>query len=316
MIPMLRKWIVITLLVATAFTAGGWIAHQRQGSARTAQRRKVLAQALELRREAGWNQLRRDLNAEIRGFHGQAGVVIEDLRTGRVLTHQPARAFPAASVIKVPMMTACFQAATEGKLDLNSTLVIRPADKVSGSGVLKAIPGWTPVRVSKLIDWMITQSDNTAANVLMSRLGTDYFNQHFRQMGLSGTRLARRMMDFSQRKRGVENYTTAQDMARVLRKLYREEAVSPQASKAGLDLLKRQHLRDRIPALLPEGVPVAHKTGLERSVCHDAGIIYTRRGDLLVCVLTQRKGKGTSRPAKRFIARVARRAYRYTQEAP
>ena len=306
---------MLVLLIVTAFSAGGWAAHQRQETARVAQRRKAL-QALELRREAGWNELKRNLNTEIRSFNGQAGVVVEDLRTGRILVHQPSRPFPAASVIKVPMMTACFQAATEGKLDLNSTVMVRPADKVSGSGVLKAMPGQREVRVSTLIDWMITRSDNTAANLLISRLGMGYYNQHFQQMGLSGTRLARPMMDFSQRKEGVENYTTAQDMARVLRKLYRAEAVSPQASRAGLDLLRRQHLRDRIPALLPEGVPVAHKTGLERSVCHDAGIIFTRKGDLLICVLTQRKGKGTSQPAKRFIARLAQHTYRYVEETP
>ncbi len=311
----MKKWMMLALLIGTAFSAGGWAAHQRQETARVAQRRKAL-QALELRREAGWNELKRNLNTEIRSFNGQAGVVVEDLRTGRILVHQPSRPFPAASVIKVPMMTACFQAATEGKLDLNSTVMVRPADKVSGSGVLKAMPGQREVRVSTLIDWMITRSDNTAANLLISRLGMGYYNQHFQQMGLSGTRLARPMMDFSQRKEGVENYTTAQDMARVLRKLYRAEAVSPQASRAGLDLLRRQHLRDRIPALLPEGVPVAHKTGLERSVCHDAGIIFTPKGDLLVCVLTQRKGKGTSQPAKRFIARLAQHAYRYVEDTP
>ena len=312
---MMKKWMMPALLIITAFSAGGWAAHQRQETVRVAQQRKAL-EALGLRREAGWNELKRNLNAEIRSFNGQAGVVVEDLRTGRVLAHQPSRPFPAASVIKVPMMTACFQAATEGKLDLNSTLVVRPADKVSGSGVLKAMPGRREVRVSTLIDWMITQSDNTAANLLISRLGMGYYNQHFQQMGLSGTRLARPMMDFSQRKKGVENTTTAQDMAQVLRKLYRAEAVSPQVSRVCLEMLKRQHLRDRIPALLPEGVPVAHKTGLERSVCHDAGIIFTRKGDLLICVLTQRKGKGTSRPAKRFIARLARYAYRYAEQTP
>src|SRR3989338_6581891 len=312
----MKKWMMLALLIATAFTAGGAVAHQRQETARVAAQRRKAQQVLDLRRQAGWNELKRNLNAEIRSFNGQACVVVEDLRTGRVLAHQSSRPFPAASVIKVPMMTACFQAATEGKLDLNSTVVVRPADKVSGSGVLKAMSGRRVVRVSKLIDWMITQSDNTATNVLMSRLGMNYYNRHFQQMGLSGTRLARRMMDFSQRKKGVENTTTAQDMARVLRKLYRAEGVSPKVSRACLDMLKRQKARDRLPAKLPEKTVVAHKTGLERGVCHDAGIIFPRKGDLLVCVLTQRKGKGTSQPAKRFIARLAQHAYRYAEETP
>lgn len=310
---MIRKWLVAALLTATAFSTGGWVAHQRQESVRVQDKnRRWIRQ-----RQAAWEDLKRLLSAEIRRFDGQAGVVVEDLSTGWKLVHQPQRPFPAASVIKVPMMTACFQAAQEGRLDLNSSVVVRPADKVSGSGVLKATPGKTTVPVSRLIDWMVTQSDNTAANVLMSRLGMGYFNRHFQELGLKETTLSRKMMDFSHRKRGVENVTTAGDMARVLEELYREAAVSPQVSRACMELLKRQHLRDRIPAMLPEGTPVAHKTGLERSVCHDAGIIFTRRGDLLICVLTQRKGKkGSSRPAKRFIARVAQHAYRYVQQAP
>ena len=310
---MIRKWWVVILLVGTAFSAGGWVAHRKQENVRVQDKTRRWDQ----QRQAAWEDLKRQLSAEIRHFDGQAGVVVVDLQTGWSLVHQARRAFPAASVIKVPMMTACFQAAQEGRLDLNSSVMIRPSDKVSGSGVLKTLPGRTWVPVSQLINWMVTQSDNTATNVLMSQLGMDYFNQHFRQLGLTGTQLSRRMMDFSLRKRGVENYTTAEDMARVLGMIYRQEAVSPQASRAGLELLKRQHLRDRIPAMLPEGTPVAHKTGLERAVCHDAGIIFTRRGALLICVLTQRKvRKGTSRPAKRFIARLARHAYQYVEEAP
>jgi len=310
---MVKKWAVLALLVATAFCAGGWMAHQRKENIHALDKNRRWVR----QRQAAWEDLKRELFAEIRRFDGQAGVVVEDLSTGWKLVHQPQRSFPAASVIKVPMMTACFQAAREGRLDLNSSMVIRPGDKVSGSGLLKAIPGKTTVPVSRLIDWMVTQSDNTAANVLMSRLGMDYFNRHFQELGLKETTLSRKMMDFSQRSKGIENVTTAGDMARVLEKLYREDAVSPQVSKVCLEMLKRQHLRDRIPALLPEGTPVAHKTGLERAVCHDAGIIYTRRGDLLICVLTQRKVKrGTSRPAKQFIARLAQHAYRYVQQAP
>ena len=317
MISRMRRWIISGLLVATAFCAGGWAAHRKQENVHVQEKARRVVRQTQQGRRAEWDALKGRMSAEIRRFNGQAGVVVVDLQTGWSLGHQAQRPFPAASVIKVPMMTACFQAAQEGKLDLNSNVMIRPSDKVSGSGVLKTLPGKTQVSVSVLIDWMVTQSDNTATNVLLSQLGMDYFNQHFRQLGLTGTQLSRPMMDFSLRKRGVENYTTAEDMARVLGMIYRQEAVSPKASRAGLELLKRQHLRDRIPALLPQGIPVAHKSGLERAVCHDAGIIFTRRGDLLICVLTQRKvGKGTSRPAKRFIARLARDAYRYVEQAP
>ena len=309
-----RKWTLAALLGVLSFSAGGLAAYARvEKEARVARRVERSGPALR-KRQAAWNGLKRTLTAEIRRFDGQAGVVVEDLQTGWSLAHQPKRLFPAASIIKVPMMTACFEAAQEGRLDLNSKVVVRPADKVPGSGVLKQIPGKSVVPVSQLVEWMITESDNTATNVLMSQLGMDYFNQHFQELGLRDTKLSRRMMDFSKRKRGVENFTTAEDMACVLRKLYHSDSIEPNVARICINLLKRQHLHDRIPAKLPPGTPVAHKTGLERSVCHDAGIVFTRNGDLLICVLTQRKQtKEGSKPAKRFIARLALYSYRYLE---
>ena len=306
---------LIALLAIVSFSLGGFVAYAKsEEETRVVVRRTVRARLSIQKRQAAWNELERTLAAEIQRFDGQAGVVVEDLQMGWSLVHQPKRSFPAASIIKVPMMTACYEAAQEGRLDLNSKVVVRPADKVSGSGVLKQIPGRTEVPVSQLVEWMITESDNTATNLLMSRLGMDYFNQHFQQLGLRDTKLSRKMMDFSKRKKGVENFMTAEDMACVLRKLYRSDSIEPSVSRVCMNLLKRQHLHDRIPAKLPPGTPVAHKTGLERSVCHDAGIVFTRHGDLLICVLTQRKQtKEGSKPAKRFIARLALHAYRYLE---
>jgi beta-lactamase class A len=71
-----------------------------------------------------------------------------------------------------------------------------------------------------------------------------------------------------------------------------------------------QRINDRIPVRLPKGTSIAHKTGLERSVCHDIGLVFTERGDFLICVLTRHKA-GAARAAKNFIARVALLAYNF-----
>ena len=73
-------------------------------------------------------------------------------------------------------------------------------------------------------------------------------------------------------------------------------------------MLLRQKVNDRIPKKLPEDCPVAHKTGLERNVCHDAGIVFTQQGDFLICVLT--KSRGGARPVKNFISDLALVIYR------
>ncbi|MBU1124865.1 MAG: class A beta-lactamase-related serine hydrolase, partial [Candidatus Omnitrophica bacterium] len=128
-------------------------------------------------------------------------------------------------------------------------------------------------------------------------------------LGLSHSEVRRKMMDFSSRSRGIENFTTAEDMAIFLEKLYHGQMLAEEARDTCLESLKNQRINDRIPARLPSGTIVAHKTGLERGVCHDVGIIFAPYADFLVVVLT--KGVKTSKPAKEFIASVAAHVYNY-----
>jgi beta-lactamase class A len=111
------------------------------------------------------------------------------------------------------------------------------------------------------------------------------------------------MMAFDERRKGVENYITAQDMALILEKIYRREFINRQVSERCLGLLLAQKVNDRIPKKLPAQTPVAHKTGLERFVFHDAGIVFTAHGDFLICVLT--RTDAGSKKAKNFIADLA-----------
>ncbi len=301
--------IALFLAVLIGGAAGGWLAFRWHDQAQQA-----WAQQQELeKRRASWEQMKGQIWSEIRRFHGDSGIWIEDLDTGWTTGHQQAKLFPAASVVKIPIMAACYEAAAHGRLRLDEQITLNGADKVYGSGLLKAAPNGSSYTVEQLIELMITKSDNTATNLLIRRMGFDDLNQSFRRMGLTQTRLSRKMMDFSRRKQGVENFTTAKDISLTLRKLYLRQLVSPAVSEQCLELLKRQAINDRIPARLPPGTVVAHKTGLEKGVCHDSGIVYTPEGAVLVCVLTRSRNK-TAKPAKEFIARIASRTHDYKTE--
>jgi beta-lactamase class A len=97
-------------------------------------------------------------------------------------------------------------------------------------------------------------------------------------------------------------------MADILEKIYRKTCVSPEASEKCLECLKDQKVNDRIPRYLPRTITVAHKTGLENKVCHDAGIVFTGKGNVLICVLTE--GDTGAVIAKRMIARISAAVYR------
>ncbi|MCM8791487.1 MAG: class A beta-lactamase-related serine hydrolase [Candidatus Omnitrophica bacterium] len=262
------------------------------------------------KRKAAWQALEKKIASDIKSFDGEVSLVIKDLATGLEISFDKDKAIQSASLVKVPIMAAVFYAESEGRLKLDEKMTHIRAQTVPGSGVLKSEKPGKSYTIKELMDLMISESDNTAANMLMEKLGMDYLDKSFKRMGLKNTNISRVMMDFKSRKMGVENYTTASDMAYLLEKIYRGKLINPLVSKECLTILARQKVKDRIPKKLPPGTVVAHKTGLERGVCHDAGIVYTKKGNFLIVALTRHKSK-TSKDAKAFIAGISLDVYNW-----
>jgi beta-lactamase class A len=158
---------------------------------------------------------------------------------------------------------------------------------------------------------MIADSDNTATNKVIDLLGREYINKSFKRFGLKRSFLKRKMMDFSGRRRGIENYTCVSDIAMLLEKIYGNKLIDSQSSQLALSFLRKQKINDRIPRYLPEEADVAHKTGLERGVVHDAGIVFAPKGDYIICVLT--KKVKDYQQAKKFIAKITLLTYNFYQ---
>jgi beta-lactamase class A len=265
------------------------------------------------KRKIAWKVLEKDIAKELEKFNGEAGIIIEDLNTGWKILINKDKLFPSASLVKIPIMAACVLAVNENKLRLDESLVLRAADRVPGSGNLKEFPAGAKFSVRELIGLMITESDNTAANMLIERLGFEYLNDCFKKLRLKDTNISRLMMDFASRKDGVENFTTPFDLAFLLKEIYEGRLIKRGYSSMCLEFLKQQKIRDRIPAWLPRYVTVAHKTGLENGICHDAGIVFTpNKNDFLIVVLTKHAHK-SARLAKLFIRKLAFCTYNYYQ---
>ncbi len=266
------------------------------------------------KRKAEWSSLKKKLENRISRFKGKVGLVVEDLNTGWVIAFNEDTPMPSASLVKIPVMLSCFYAQQEGKINLKDSVRLESFQRVSGSKALGSSPVGSRFIIEDLFNPMITLSDNAAANVLIDLLGFDDLNMYFRKMGLKNTNIARDMMDFKSRKEGQENYTTASDMAYILEKLYRGQFLSQEVSDRCLVLLGQQKVNDRIPRSLPKDeVIAAHKTGLERRICHDVGIVYTRKGNFLICVLVKHENK-FAQPAKRLISSIALSIYNYYKD--
>ncbi|MBM3244794.1 MAG: serine hydrolase [Candidatus Omnitrophica bacterium] len=261
-------------------------------------------------REASWNELRHRINDEIKEFKGEAGIVIKDLQTGCEFSYNKAKLFPSASLAKIPIMAASFLAADQGRIKLDRNIALKGSDKLTGSGALKDMPSGTTFSVERLIGLMIYDSDNTATNMVTNTVGMDYLGKAFKNFGLKNTDLSRKIADYKSRDNGIENYTTAEDMALLLEKMYGRNLGNKSVSEKCIAMLKLTRMNDRIPKYLPVETIVAHKTGLEKEVCHDVGIVFTSKGDFIICILIKH-ANSNSVPSKELIAKISMHTYGY-----
>lgn len=307
---MIRKNVIVIILLVTLLPIISVFSYQKIQDYNKARYLKMLSEE----RKAAWGLFSAELMKEIRKFKGEPGIVIKDLESGWEFSYGKKRLFPSASLAKIPIMAAAFLAAEQGRISLEREITLKSSDKINGSGILKSMPAGATFNLERLIGLMIYDSDNVATNIITSLLGIDYLNTAFKEFGLKNTDLSRRIADYKSRNKGIENYTTAEDMAVLLEKIYRKSLISRDLSEQCIGILKLTRANNRIPKYLPADLMIAHKTGLERNVCHDVGIVFTPRGNFLICILTRHKN-GNHNAAKQFIARLALLTYNFYGEA-
>lgn len=308
---MRKRNVLISLLLIIILPAGTIFSYRYYQSYKETQINKLIFE----KRKTNWLALRLKLANEVANFKGEAGIVIKDLAMNWEISFNKEQLFPSASLAKVPIMAACFLASKEGRLRLERNVSLKSSDKLIGSGMLKNTASGTTFSVEELIGLMIYESDNTATNILTNMVGIDYLNNSFKAFGLKNTDLSRKIADYHSRDMGIENYTTCQDMAFILEKIYRRNLVDKNVSEKCIGLLKLQRITDRIPKYLPVDIVIAHKSGLERGICHDVGIVFSRKGDFLICVLTQHKDSN-SILSKELIAKISLHTYNYFEQLP
>jgi beta-lactamase class A len=218
------------------------------------------------------SRMESQLGGVVKAFRGRMGVAAIDVRTGETIGVDADVRFPTASTIKTAVMIETWQQVASGALSMDTTITLRDADKVGGAGVLRGLHGGLALSVADLVHLMITQSDNTATNLLIGRLGTAHVNQRLESYGLRETKLFRPtfrdgradVLPELEREFGL-GMTTPREMARLMALIAQGTAVNRGASEAMLATLRRQQDRAMIPRLLPtdDRVQVGNKTGTD-----------------------------------------------------
>lgn len=263
-----------------------------------------LKAALPDARQLEWDRMTAELDKQASRYPGRVAIYLKDLRTGRTWARHPDDLFPAASLIKVPVLIAAFYKIRDGQLMLDERLQITRRNRVGGSGSLKWRPDGTRLTVRELLVYMINESDNTATQMLLDRIGMGYVQQQFPRMGLLYTGIYQEGMSIKGGRVAHENYTTAREMSMLMEKIYRGEAVDKPSSELMLDIMKKpKAVASRMAKGMPAGWELAHKTGLLRQACHDSGVFLTPNGDYVMTVLTGQNRSYSQ--AKNLITKLA-----------
>jgi len=221
---------------------------------------------------------------ELEEKHGcTAGCAIWNAQSGRMIaSHREELVFKSASLIKTPIMLCALEDVEKGLLSLETKIPVLPGHCVGDEA--HVIRDGTDVPLSVLLEYMITESNNSATNVLIDLLGMEKVNAFSRRIGLCDTVLRRHMLDYEAARRGNENHTSAGDMLRLYTMLYRGEGLTPFMCETALPILLRQKDKELLMFADPAR-RAAHKTGGLSDIAHDAGILYGENRTLVFAVL-------------------------------
>jgi len=244
-------------------------------------------------------------------------VAYYDFNSGATLLRNENEVFHAASTMKVPVMFGIFEAVSRGELRLEQPVRVKN-DFVSildGSHyALEAREDSDPqlydevgreLPLQELVRRMIDRSSNLATNIVIEFIGAPKVMEQMKAIGATRIQVLRGVEDDKAYHAGMNNTTTAYDLMLVFRALGERRVISPDASDRMLEILLAQEHNDGIPAGLPRGTRVAHKTGSITEISHDAGIVFRPDGSKYVLVVLTRGFKDGDE-AQRVIAKIAK----------
>ena len=214
---------------------------------------------------------------------GHIALEVEDLATGYGTAINADASMPAASTIKIPVMVEVFRQMAAGTFGLRDVLHVQSSDRDDGWGDLADAPRGTARTVDQLLRLMIEESDNTATNMLIRLVGRTRINATMSELGLSRTRVG----DYIRSEGDIRSLRSSpHDMTRLLEAMAQARLIDEWSSREMLAILTGQRHNGLIPAPLPKGMAIAHKTGTLHDTLNDVGIVYLRDEPYVIAVMT------------------------------
>ena len=263
--------------------------------------------------------LKHDIQTVIDGCGIDAGVAIWHVELGEQIEFNGSRPFPMASVFKIPILATAGKQIKQSKINLDTRITLKDADKSTGSGILPFFEDGVNPTIRDLLTLMIIISDNTATDINVGLLGgplvientihelglTDiYFKMDCKTLlrtlfppeirDLSLDEIKTWEGDHDILRDGLafsltpdNNISTALAMTKLVYMLFQGEIVDGALKDELLGILLKQQYNQRLPRFLPSNVSFAHKTGTIGGICNDSGILYINdKNHVVVTVFT------------------------------
>lgn len=253
---------------------------------------------------------------------GVFAVAFKDLQTGKTLYINEHEIFHAASTMKLPVLIEAFKQIAAGKMSLKDSLtIVNEFKSIADSSVFSLSPTddsefelykhlGEKATLYDLLYQMIISSSNLATNIMIDKLGAANVTATIRTYGANDIKVLRGVEDGKAYEKGMNNVISAYDLGLLFEKMAAGKTVNKNASEAMVKILLDQKFNDLIPAKLPAGVKVAHKTGFFTSVHHDAGIVFLPNGKKYVLALLS-KNLTDDKAGVEAMATVSEMIYNY-----
>jgi len=227
------------------------------------------------------------LQEAVKGFNGQVGIYVHNLKTGKTAEINPDTLFPTASMIKVSIQCGVMDKIEKGELAYNQKLVYRDSLLYPGEDILGSFKDKDTIELSKVVLLMITMSDNTASTWLQKIVTGQYINSWLEQNGFKVMRVNSRVKGREQiRAKYGWGVSTPREMCRIFTMIRNGEAVSPAASERMYRNLVRIYWDDKALSQIPPYVQAASKQGAVDEAKSETVLVNAPHGDYVFSVMT------------------------------
>lgn len=234
---------------------------------------------------------------------GTVGISAENINSQKSFKLNNDKVFPSASVIKIFILYSALEKVLNKELSLTDNIEFGEKNLIPDSPFFETL-GKKEVSVTlyDLLTSMINVSDNTSTNLAIDLLGFDVINESIKNLGLHNTKLQRKMYDFESRERGIDNFTSPDDMMIFFRMLIKESLITSEQIKnfdifditlnnylnlATLKILSTQTDLEKIPRFFDKTYFIANKTGELPDIRNDVALIIKNEKIYIISFFTQ-----------------------------